>query len=288
MHDVEQRATRDHEYHDHDIRLHDGGWYGRRELGERIGEHWSTSPDTPRFPSVSIADPTHRSNLAHIMSGLTCMTRRSNRLGSQIRNAYLKFALGYDRSRSPSSADTKTIIIIRTRHLLPSRSASGWHAALLSSASFARSGVSALAGPEPPIGRSHDSRGRASERLAVERHALDHGIDLAPGRQTKRVDGLAREPGGQTNAAAVEADRDRAFAGAIERGDATGQQIQSAQPIGPRRRDHDIAGTDAHANRRSDRKVEPRRLQHAGGRSQRRQAEGCVVLGDHGLDQRAG
>src|SRR5262249_25363653 len=101
VHDVEQRATRDHEYHDHDVRLHDGGWYGGRELSERIGEHWSTSPDTPRFPSVSIADRTHRSNLARSISGLTCMTRRPNWLGSQIRNAYLKFALGYDRSRNP-------------------------------------------------------------------------------------------------------------------------------------------------------------------------------------------
>ena len=40
MNDVEQRATRDHEYHDDDVRLHDGGWYERRKLGEGIaGEH---------------------------------------------------------------------------------------------------------------------------------------------------------------------------------------------------------------------------------------------------------
>src|SRR5215475_14602094 len=122
MHDVEQRAARDHEYHDHDIRLHDGGWDGGRQLGERIGEHLSTSPDTLRFPSVSIADWTHRSNLASL-----CMTRRSNGLGSQIRNAYLKFALGYDRSRSQFTADAKTIIKIKNRHLLPLRSASCWH-----------------------------------------------------------------------------------------------------------------------------------------------------------------
>src|SRR5262245_5087183 len=65
MHAIETCAARDHEYHDHDIRLHDGGWYGGRELGERVREHWSTSPDTPRFPSVSIADRTHRGNLVH-------------------------------------------------------------------------------------------------------------------------------------------------------------------------------------------------------------------------------
>src|SRR5262245_18834750 len=111
------------------------------------------------------------------------MTRRSNGLGSQIRNAYLKFALGYDRSRSPFTADAKTIIKIKNRHLLPLRSASCWHPAPLSLACFSRSGVSAVGGPEPPIGPSRDFCGRASERFAVEHHALDHGIDLAPGRK---------------------------------------------------------------------------------------------------------
>jgi hypothetical protein len=40
VHDVEQRATRDHEYHCDDVRLHDRGRYERRKLSEWIaGEH---------------------------------------------------------------------------------------------------------------------------------------------------------------------------------------------------------------------------------------------------------
>jgi hypothetical protein len=43
MHDVEQRTTHNHEYHDDDIRLHDDGRYERRKLGEGIaGEHLIT------------------------------------------------------------------------------------------------------------------------------------------------------------------------------------------------------------------------------------------------------
>jgi len=34
--DVGQRATRDKDYHDDDVRLHDDGWYGRRKPGEGI------------------------------------------------------------------------------------------------------------------------------------------------------------------------------------------------------------------------------------------------------------
>jgi hypothetical protein len=38
--DIEQRATRDQKYHRDDVRLHDGRWYERRKLGERIAcEH---------------------------------------------------------------------------------------------------------------------------------------------------------------------------------------------------------------------------------------------------------
>jgi hypothetical protein len=40
MNNVKQRATHDHKDHDDGVRLHEGGWYGRRKLGEGIsGEH---------------------------------------------------------------------------------------------------------------------------------------------------------------------------------------------------------------------------------------------------------
>src|SRR5437763_13966122 len=46
MHNVEQRTTRNQERHDDDVGLHDGGWYGRRKLSERIaGEHGKRLPD---------------------------------------------------------------------------------------------------------------------------------------------------------------------------------------------------------------------------------------------------
>ena len=44
MNDVEQRATRDHEYHDDDVCLHDNGWYECRKLRERIDSEHQITP----------------------------------------------------------------------------------------------------------------------------------------------------------------------------------------------------------------------------------------------------
>src|SRR4029077_555379 len=50
VHDVEQRAARDHEDHYDDVRLHDCGRHERCKLGEWIPrQHASTSPDELKF-----------------------------------------------------------------------------------------------------------------------------------------------------------------------------------------------------------------------------------------------
>jgi hypothetical protein len=43
--DIEQRATGDQKDHQDNIRLHDGGWDGCRQFGERICEHGRRAPD---------------------------------------------------------------------------------------------------------------------------------------------------------------------------------------------------------------------------------------------------
>ncbi len=53
--------------------------------------------------------------------------------------------------------------------------------------------------------------GRAIDAVAAERHALDHRVDLEPGRQPEPVDRLAGEPGGDALAPAVEIEVDLVF-----------------------------------------------------------------------------
>ena len=102
---------------------------------------------------------------------------------------------------------------------------------------------------------------RSSQRISVQRNALDHGIDLAAGLELKRSDRLSREARRQTNAAAVEADFNQAVRAGIERTDDGGKHVQRAEAVGTRGGDHHVAGANADPNRRADRKIEVRRLE---------------------------
>ncbi len=54
MNNVEQRATRDLDDHDDDVRLHDDGWYGGRKLGERIAVEHKITPELGSYGPTPI------------------------------------------------------------------------------------------------------------------------------------------------------------------------------------------------------------------------------------------